>query len=111
MRAIFCVLLSYCLTFSTWLEPSKLFAQCSDGYEDDTVWSYPYDPCEFYLTAPWSCETSNNMLVVFLSIGLGCIAGMIAGNVALKHKHHHDHHNSKHHHHHSVRNAGIDVGF
>jgi hypothetical protein len=98
LKTTFYFFISFCLTLSTWLEPSKLFGQTCVDCEDDTEWFYPYDPCENYLTVPWSSSFSRDFVVVSLSLGFGAIAGMIAGNVAAKNerKHHHHHHQGYH---------------
>lgn len=118
MKQWLCIILGFCLTCSTWLEPSKLCAQeCADCDDsDETLWYYyPYENGEFLLTVPWSSTISTNIVIVFLAVGLGAIAGMIAGNVASKNNHkHHDHgHKHKHHHghHHSVRSPGVNFSF
>lgn len=98
MRLSLCFILSFALTLSTWFEPSQLFAEGDPNASEELLWFYPYDPYENYLTVPWSTQTSNCIVIIFMSIGLGAIAGMIAGNVASKkrHKHHHGHHRSIH---------------
>lgn len=111
MNPILCLMLGFFLTFSTWFEPQKLSAQCCPEYcpdcVDDTIWFYPYDPCEYYLTVPWSSTTSRNITIVLIAVGLGCIAGMIAGNCASKKNNKHHHHG----HHRSVKNQGFGINF